>query len=51
MDFSETAWQIKAKLHVEPSREGGKNFHINGTGSMTKMTDLPLYGDRIALIW
>ena len=26
MDFSETAWQIKAEFHVEPSGEGGRNF-------------------------
>ena len=36
--FSETAWPIKAKLHVEHPWEGGTKVYINGPGHMTKMT-------------
>ena len=42
--FSETAWPIKAKFHVEPPWEGGKKFYINGSGHMTKMIAMPIYG-------
>ena len=42
--FSETAWPIKAKFHVEPPWEGGKKFYINGSGHMTKMISMPIYG-------
>ena len=41
--FSETAWPIKAKFHVEPPWEGGKKFYINGSGHMTKMIAMPIY--------
>ena len=34
---SETAWPIKAKLHMEHPWEGGKKVYINGQGHMTKM--------------
>ena len=42
--FSETAWPIKAKFHVEPPWEGRKKFYINGSGHMTKMIAMPIYG-------
>ena len=42
--FSETAWPIKAKFHVEPPWKGGKKFYINGSGHMTKMIAMPIYG-------
>ena len=35
--FSETAWPIKAKFHVEPPWDVGKKVYINGSGHMTKM--------------
>ena len=41
---SETAWPIKAKFYVEPSWEGGTKVYINGTGHMTKMAAMPIYG-------
>ena len=41
---SETAWPIKAKLHVEHPREGGTKVNINGPGHMTKMGAMPIYG-------
>ena len=40
--FSETAWPINAKFHVEPSWEVGKKVYINGTGHMTKMAANPI---------
>ena len=40
---SETAWSIKAKLHVEPPWEGRKKGYINGSGHMTKMAAMPVY--------
>ena len=39
--FSEIAWPIKAKFHVEPPWEGGKKIYIDGPGHMTKMA---IYG-------
>ena len=44
MFFSETAWPIKAKFYVEPPWEVGKKAYINGTGHMTKMAAMPIYG-------
>ena len=43
MDFSETAWQIKAKLHVEPP---GKGEEISYKWYRQHDQD-----DRLALIW
>ena len=40
----ETAWSINAKFHVEPPWEVGKKVHINGTGHMTKMATMSIYG-------
>ena len=34
---SENAWPMKAKLHMEPPREGGTKIYINVQGHMTKM--------------
>ena len=45
--LSETAWPIKAKFHVEPPWEGGKKFYINGSGHMTKMIAMPIYGKNL----
>ena len=45
--LSETAWSINAKFHVEPPWEVGKNVYINGTGHMTKMAAMPIYGKII----
>ena len=41
---SETAWPIKAKFYVEPPWEGGTKVYINGSGHMTKMAAMPIYG-------
>ena len=42
--FSETASPIKAKFFVEPPWEVGKKAYINGTGHMTKMVVMLIYG-------
>ena len=39
---SETAWPIKAKLHVEHPMEGGTKVNINGPGHMTKMAAMAI---------
>ena len=44
---SETAWPIKAKLYVEPPWEGGTKVYINGSGHMTKMAAMPIYGKNL----
>ena len=41
---SETAWPIKAKLHVEHPWEGGTKVYINGPSHMIKMAAMPIYG-------
>ena len=40
--FSEIAWPIKAKLYVEPPREGETKVCINGPGHLT-MTAMLIY--------
>ena len=45
MSFSETAWPIKAKFHVESSLEEGKKCK-NGLGHMTKAV-MPIYMSRV----
>ena len=46
-NFSQTAWSIKAKFHVEPSWEGGTKVYINGPGRMTKMAIMPIPGKNL----
>ena len=41
-EISETAWPIKAKVHVEHSLEGRMKVHINGQGHMTKMAAMAI---------
>ena len=42
--FSEIAWPIIAKFYVEPPWEVGKQVYINGTGHMTNMAAMLIYG-------
>ena len=42
--FSETAWTIKVKFHVDPPWEGWMKACINGPCHMTKMAATPIYG-------
>ena len=44
---SETAWPIKAKFYVEPPWEGGTKVCINGSGHMTKMAAMPIFGKNL----
>ena len=46
-DFSETSWLINAKFHEEPPWELGKKVYINGTGHMTKMAAMSIYGKNL----
>ena len=39
---SETAWPIKAKLHVEHPYEGGTKVYINGPAHVTKMAAMAI---------
>ena len=45
--FSETAWLIKAKFYVELPWEGGTKVYINGSGHMTKMAAMLIYGKNL----
>ena len=48
--FSETAWPIKAKFHVEPQWKVGMKvykLYIDGLGHMTKMATTPMYGKNL----
>ena len=45
--FSETAWPINAKFHLEPPWEGGKKVYIIGPGHMTKMAAMPIYDKNL----
>ena len=45
--FSETNLPINAKFHVNPPWEVGKKVDINGTGHMTKMAAMPIYGKNL----
>ena len=42
--FSETPWPIKANIRAEPPWEVGKKININGTGHMTKIAAMLIYG-------
>ena len=45
--FSETALPIKARFYMEPPWEGGRKVCINGTGHLTKMAAVPIYGKNL----
>ena len=49
--FSETTWQIKAKLYVEPPWVGGTKFCSRHVGHMTKMATTPIYGKNPSKIF
>ena len=40
--YSETAWPIQAKLHVEHPLEVGTKVYINGPGYLTKMAAMAI---------
>ena len=43
---SETSWPIKAKFRVELPWEVGKEVYINGTGHLTKIAAMLIYGKK-----
>ena len=43
--FLETAKPIEARIHVEPSRDGGTKIYSNGSGHMTKMAAMSIYNN------
>ena len=45
--FSKTTGLIKAEFHVEPPWDVGKKLYINGTGHMTKMAAMLIYGKNL----
>ena len=49
--FSETAWPIKTKFHVEPPWVGGTKFCSRHLGHMTKMATTPIYGKNPSKIF
>ena len=46
-DICETAWPINTKINVEPPWEAGKKVYINGTGHITQMAAMPIYGKNL----
>ena len=38
---------IEAKFHVKPPLDGGTKVYSNGTGQMTKMAAMPIYGKNL----
>ena len=42
--FSETAYRINAKFHVEPPWEGRTKVYIHSPGHMIKMAAMPMNG-------
>ena len=45
--FSEPAFPVKAKLHVEHLEEGRTKVGINGPGYMTKVAATPIYDTNL----
>ena len=39
-----TIWPIEAKFYMEPVWDGGTKAYSNGTGHMTKVAIMPIYG-------
>ena len=44
---SETNWPIKAKFYVEPPWDGGTKVYRDGSGHITKMSAMPIYGKNL----
>ena len=42
-----TTWLFEAKFHMEPSKDGGMKAYSNGTGHLTKMAPVPIYGKNL----
>ena len=46
---SETTRPISFKFHMQPSSKGGKKVCIFGSGHMTKMATMPIYGKNLKI--
>ena len=44
---SETTGPIEAKFHVAPPWDGGMKVYSNGSGHLTKMAAMPIYGKNL----
>ena len=44
---SEITGLIEAKFHVEPPWDGEMKLYSNGSGHMTKMATMPIYGKNL----
>ena len=49
--FSGTTGPIEIKFHVEPPWDGGMKVCIWGSGHMTKMAAMPIYGKSLSKIF
>ena len=50
--FSSITMQlIEAKFHVEPPWDGGTKANSNGTGHITKMATMPIYGKPLKIFF
>ena len=47
---SETTGPIKVKFHVKPQWDGGTKVCSTGTGHITKMAAMPIYGKNLNLL-
>ena len=48
---SETTGPIKVKFHMEPPWDGGTKVYSTGSGDMTKMAAMPIYGKNLTKIF
>ena len=48
---SETTGLVEAKFHVEPPWDGGTENSSNGSGYMTKVAAMPIYGKNFKKIF
>ena len=44
---SEATGPIEAKFHTEPLWDGAMKVYSNGSGHMTKMAAMPIYGKNL----
>ena len=41
---------VEAKFHMEPSWVGGTKVRSNGSGQITKMAAMPIYGKNLKIL-
>ena len=47
----ETARLIEARFHVDHPWDGGMKIYSTGSGQMTKMSAMPIYGKNTKNLW